>query len=942
LHAIENDSSHLAFALQAAQVGTWEWDLRSDSVTWSRGLRSICSEVADRFDGSFDSAVALIQDEDRPRVVRAVRRAIERRAPFEVEYRHVLPDGGVQWVVSRGQVMCDDAGEPARMLGIVMDITERKSAELQLLRRDAVLEAVRFAAEQFLRTGNWEDSAAEVLARLGRATDASRVYIIQMDAAPDGDALASMSFEWVAESIAPQIDSPEMHGLSLVGAGLGRWIGLFSRGEVLEGNVAALPEGEQAMLRSQDIRSVINVPVMVDGVWWGLLGFDECVSERDWSAAERELLQAAARTLGAAIERHRAEQELRGSQERFLQLVDNIHEVFWLSDRDKQRMLYVSPSYERIWGQRVDALYESAQAWLAAVHPDDRDWVRAAVSKQATGDYDIEYRIVRPDGLVRWIRDRAFPVTDESGEVVRICGIAEDVSRAKRAAKALRESEAHYRRLVTASPYGIYVLNQEGRFTELNPAAEEIMGRAAAELLGLPFTELLSDDDLGDALDVFQKLATGTSRQESFEVRIRRPDGESRLLTAVVTAIVEDGAVTGLQGIGRDITEERARDEQLRRAERLASVGTMIGGVAHELNNPLAAIRGFAQLLMQDERDGDDIDALQTIDREAKRAAQIVSDLRLLARATQDTCERREAVDLNDIVQHVLKLRRYGMETRNIELREDLMADLPRVLGDRAQLEQVVLNLIVNAEQALQGHGGVRRIIIRTRASRGGVVLSVYDSGPGIEPRHLDRIFDPFWTTKEPGEGTGLGLSLVHRIVSEHLGEIHVESEPGNGAAFMVRLPRAVGKPEARAVAHEPEVGASGSRRALRVLVVDDEPPIRLLLRRFFSRRGDLVDEASEGGEALRRIDASAGGIPYDLIFSDLRMPGLDGQELLQGLRARGEGWEKRLVIMTGDAANLDAERMLEEMGVPVMMKPFDLAELPRLLDAVLGDEPSR
>ncbi|HET7275469.1 MAG TPA: ATP-binding protein, partial [Longimicrobiaceae bacterium] len=357
-----------------------------------------------------------------------------------------------------------------------------------------------------------------------------------------------------------------------------------------------------------------------------------------------------------------------------------------------------------------------------------------------------------------------------------------------------------------------------------------------------------------------------------------------------------------------------------------ASVGTLLSGVAHELNNPLHAIRNFAQLLLLDPRADDDREALEIMRREADRAAKIVADLRFVGRQTQEATVETEAVDLNDIVRHVLKMRRYAIETRGVEVREDLAADLPPVRANRSEIDQVALNLVLNAEQALVDDGPVRRLILRTAPTANGAILEVADTGPGIEPEHLDRIFDPFWTTKSPGQGTGLGLSLVHSIIAEHGGTIRVESEPGKGACFTVELPA----PGDSLVAVEAESPGERSK-ALRILVVDDEASIRESLGRYLRRRGHTVDEAVDGLDALRHLEGD--GPEYDIILSDLRMPGMSGQKLFDRLRESGRGWDRRVVLMTGDAASEDARAILEATEAPVVMKPADLDEVARVIE---------
>ncbi|HUF12697.1 MAG TPA: ATP-binding protein [Longimicrobiales bacterium] len=242
---------------------------------------------------------------------------------------------------------------------------------------------------------------------------------------------------------------------------------------------------------------------------------------------------------------------------------------------------------------------------------------------------------------------------------------------------------------------------------------------------------------------------------------------------------------------GEDASRDISREQHLRRVERLSSLGTLIGGVAHELNNPLTAVVGFAHLMLMDERPAEDREMLETIAREAERAAKIVADLRIVARdSQQEPPAARSAIDLNELVRHVVGVRRPLLETRGIMVSEDFAHDLPTIQASRAQLEQVVVNLLMNAEHALEGvRARPRELVLRTRPTPLGAALHVIDSGAGIRREHIDRIFDPFFTTRAPGEGTGLGLTLVHSIVTEHGGSLRVDSEPDRGTEFVIDLP---------------------------------------------------------------------------------------------------------------------------------------------------------
>jgi PAS domain S-box-containing protein len=619
-------------------------------------------------------------------------------------------------------------------------------------------------------------------------------------------------------------------------------------------------------------------------------------------------------------ERRRMEAELAHREAHYRRMMSLAPYTIYALDAEG-RITELNPAGEQVLDRPKDEVL--GMHFAAVVHPDDLPATAAAFRAVISGEaasLEMELRVVRPSGEARQL---CITVTGIPGRraVEGVYGIARDVTEERERDRQIRLLAAALESL----PEGVSISDTENRIVYANTAHGRLLGYdpGAGERRTTDFV----DEAVVDA--EFPRVRAALEERGTWRGRIpcrRLADGRAVPVEMLVSRVESDGEPPLLFAVLHDATEELTREQQLRRAERLASLGTLIAGVAHELNNPLSAIKGFAQLMLMDDRPEEDREALEIMRREAERAAKIVADLRLVARQTQESGADRAPVDLNEVVRHVVKLRRYALTTRNVELREDLSERLPAVLGDRSQLEQVLLNLVVNAEQALSGVEGERRLILRTRPSGGGVAVHVVDNGPGIRPDHLDRVFDPFWTTKAPGEGTGLGLSLVHSLVAEHGGEVRVDSEPGKGAAFTVTLPRAPRRGPREGAGAEAETRAA----PLRVLVVDDEKTVRRTVVRCLERRGHRVDEAAEGGEALRMLEEDDG---YDVILSDLRMPGVSGEGFLEALRALGTGLEQRLVFVTGDAASADAARLLATARVPVLLKPFDLGELSRVVE---------
>lgn len=480
-------------------------------------------------------------------------------------------------------------------------------------------------------------------------------------------------------------------------------------------------------------------------------------------------------------------------------------------------------------------------------------------------------------------------------------------------------AEAHYRRIFEAVPVGISALSSAGEFTELNPAAERILGRPAADLIGRHFSEVLPPEELPSFRELDQRLSRGETGMVDAELHVLRPGGERQLVHVRMSSISEEGRVVAMQGVASDLAEERAREREAHRSERLASISTLLSGVAHELNNPLNAIRNFAQLMLLDPRSDDDREALEIMRDQADRAARIVADVRGITRQTGGA-DSNLPVDLNELVRRTVQLQREAIGAREITVSLRLADDLPRVQANPAELEQALLSLLTNAEEAIGGEPRGRRIEIRTERAGERVQVEIEDTGRGIPAEHLGRVFDPFWTTKAPGEGAGLGLSLVHRILSDQGGGVRVRSEPGAGAVFTLDL-----TPVQAAEPTPEQLPLIPPSRTLRVLVVDDDLSVRESIVRYLRRRGHTVEEAGDGVAALEMISRRQ---EYDVILTDLRMPEMGGEELISRLREDGTGLERAVVVITGHADDAERDRIRSSTGVPILVKPASLEEI--------------
>ncbi len=543
----------------------------------------------------------------------------------------------------------------------------------------------------------------------------------------------------------------------------------------------------------------------------------------------------------------------------------------------------------------------------------------------------------RGDGAAIWVETRVTIVRADDGSVTGYITVTRDMSERRLAQQTLARTKANYDSLVRRAVYGVYRAERNRHMLDANPALVSLLGYdTREELMALD----LANDVYADATD-HEWLVRTAERGELddwVEVTWRRRDGEL-IDVRLSLRMVEDeqGGPPVFEGIAEDVTERHRRDERLRRSERMASLGHMLAGVAHELNNPLAAISGFSQLLLRGSWPEEDRKALETIGREARRAERVVRDLLTFAR--QGNVTRSEVVDLHGVIRHIVDTQRYALDTRGVRVLMGLSDQPVYVQGDTARLEQVMLNLVVNARQALEAIRGERamkqsalELRITTVIEEGGfVMVKVSDNGAGISPSLLGRIWDPFFTTKEEGVGTGLGLSVVHSIVTEHGGVVDVQSELGRGTEFLVRLP-VVDPPEVDddvgvelGTAAPPTADSVPSGRALDILVVDDEAAIISFLTRFLSSRGHAVVSASDGLHALRIAEQFA----FDVVVCDLHMPEMDGVELIRRMRMLPTCGRTRYVLSSGDGAGSTMMTRAEALHVDgLLAKPYTIDQL--------------
>ncbi|MCB1739304.1 MAG: PAS domain S-box protein [Gammaproteobacteria bacterium] len=596
-------------------------------------------------------------------------------------------------------------------------------------------------------------------------------------------------------------------------------------------------------------------------------------------------------------------------------LLDLLPGTLHVKDRDL-RYCMVNRNYLERWGAKASEVVgrTSAEAFgdLFGVEADRRN-MEVMRTGRALPFYEVAYPDARGGEVILWATKA--PILDAQGVATHVLTFSLDITPLKRAQQQLDESEQVRAATIEHSLDCFITADEQGRIIEFNPAAEQVFACTRAQALGRPIGLLLG---IGD--DVWQRSRALLERAgERFETQGARLDGqEIPLEIALVEIPLRDrrlftACVRELSERQRVQAELERQRQALYQSERLSVLGTLAAGISHELSNPLSVVVSQAALLASELDDERLRTRVNAIVRAAERCAAIVS---AFLDQSRHGPARSEEVVLATVVDSALDLTAHLLREQDVSLRIVHAQPELRVRGDPHQLSQVVLNLLLNASAAMQASDGARCIMLTTAVSDEGTVeLSVSDSGPGIAPELRERIFERFFTTKASGAGTGLGLAICRDIITAHGGRISVDQAGSGGAVFRVRLPVS-------------EVGGRGANlgsvpagvaQSVRVLVVDDEPEIANLLREILQLGGHRVDVVDSGGAALQRVS----DCDYDLILSDMRMPGMDGTMLYQALLDQHPPLVKRLAFVTGDTLSPKAAGFLQQTGIAHLSKPF-------------------
>ncbi|MGD8364636.1 MAG: PAS domain S-box protein [Desulfobacterales bacterium] len=622
-----------------------------------------------------------------------------------------------------------------------------------------------------------------------------------------------------------------------------------------------------------------------------------------------------------------------GNDLRYREIVDSIGEAIWLFDWSRQGFVYVNPAYEAIWGRSAEALHGHYEGWSKSIHPDDLAFAKESFIRIAEtgGGEKREYRIVRPDGSVRWVSDRGYVIRDRQGQIVRIAGIAKDITDRKQAEDTLRK----YEKIVATSKDMMALVDGDGIFQAVSDSYLEAHGKTRTEIIGGSLLDLVGRERFeSDIKPRFDRCLAG--EEVTFRLWFDFAGMGNRFMEAVYSPFRDkNGHIVGVVVVSRDITETKNLQEQLLQSQKMEAIGTLAGGIAHDFNNLLMGIQGRTSIMLVDiDADHPHAENLKGIEEHVRSASNLTRQLLGFARGGKYNVK---PLDLGAVIRE--KNRMFGRMQKGIVIQEKLQPDLWPVEADRSQIEQVLLNIYINAWQAMPGSGTLyiqganvhldSPAVAAYRLSPGRYVkISVTDTGIGMDAATRSRIFEPFFTTKPMGRGTGLGLASAYGIVKNHAGFITVESIEGKGTTVDINLPATDKRVAADDRTTEPLHKGAGT-----VLLVDDEEMVVAVGAQMLRRLGYDVLTADGGRAALKICKRHHARI--SLVILDLIMPDLGGADTCTLLKAVHPAI--KVLLSSGYGINGNSSDIVKSGCDGFIQKPFDLNALSQKINDIVS-----
>jgi two-component system cell cycle sensor histidine kinase/response regulator CckA len=934
---LRKTEERLELALDGAEIGLWDYNLQTGEAFVSPQRAAMVGYSVEELEPHFSSWGKLVHPEDIARVTDAFNAHVQGRTPlYQCEHRLRTKPGEYIWILARAKVVeWDKDGGPLRIVGTSLDISDRKQADESLQKA----------------YGDLEYRVSERTAELLSANQRLEKEIVERKQMEAALRESEKRYRELVENANDIIYLTDADGYFILFNAVGLKITGYSQEEIVRKHYLDMihPDYRKEVERFYGLQFVKRIPdtyhevpiVTHEGktVWIGQNV--QLIMEGDTIAG----FQAICRDI---TDRKRAEEELRESEERLELALMGADLGSWDWNLKTGRAVWNARA-SRMLGYSPGEVETNLRTWKSLVHPEDWPRVSEVLNSHLEGRVsfiELEYRVRCKSGDWKWILSRGKIVAyDTDGTPLRITGTTLDITDRKQMEQALRESEERYRAIFNNAAVGISVSDRETRFLEVNSRSASMLGYTQEELKALSAFDITHPDDRQLSIANFASLAGGKVASYRMQKRYIRKDGEVVWGDVHVSAIYnERGEFMANLGVIVDITDRKRAEEerermraQLLHARKMEAIGTLTGGIAHEFNNLLTIVSGYGELLLAEKNESDPgFSDLQRIVQAAQRGAELVISLLAFSRKSEMKVTH---VSLNEEVRQVRKLLDRTLP-KMIEIETKLNDRLDTVEADSGQIRQILMNLALNARDAMPKGG---KLSIRTNnvdaeqlpeplaaEPRDYVQLTVSDTGIGMDTDTLDRIFEPFYTTKGRAYKTGLGLAVVHGIIEQHRGFVSCESKPGEGTTFNIYFP---------AVEPRRSVGTTVKTRLLggteTVLLVDDEEYVRDLASRFLEHAGYSVIAAADARMALDLYRKKRSNI--SLVILDLIMPKIGGMQCLEELLKIEPSLKVLIASGYSDADN--KEELIQAGAKGFVEKPFQIAELLQALRDALDTD---
>ena len=890
-NALKESKALLDATGRMARVGGWELDARTLEVTWTDETYRIHEIPLDR-KPPLREAIDFFHPEDRPVLERAIERALEHGEPYDLEIRFITARGNHLWTRTTCRPQVVD-GNTVKLMGTFQDITDRKTAEIALRESEAryrtVLETINEGVILQAASGEiltWNKGAEKIFGisskeAIGKTSEKKDWPTIQEDGSKyegkDHPSLKTLQTGTPCRNEIMGVYHP---------SGELRWISINTnplfRADEPKPYAVVISFADITAIKKEKDQSQMYLDATTDGIW-------------TWNF--------------------------------------------------KTNTLFFSPKYYSMLGYAPDAFTADYEHWVDLIHPDDREKALSTAAeylRKKPDHYENEFRLRTADGDYRWIQARAKVVErDAGGEAVLLVGNHEDINERKKGELALRESEEKFRNFSEQSFVGFYIV-QDGFFKYVNPKFADIFGYTASECMnGMHFRQLVHTEDLAMVQEQIRRRATGEINTVQYAFRGVKKTGQIIHVSIYGSSLIYQGKPAAI-GTMLDITKELEMEKRIAQSQRMEAIGNLAGGIAHDFNNILFPIVGLSEMLLEDlPKNSPEYENTMEIFKAGKRGGDLVKQILAFSRQSE---QKKIPTRIQQILKEVMKLSRSTIPV-NISLTQNIQSDCGMVLADPTQIHQIAMNLITNAYHAVEPKSGSIDISLKEVEVGHGelaeshllpgryAVLSVSDTGLGIDPAIKEKIFEPYFTTKEQGKGTGLGLAVVYGIVKEHHGDIKVYSELGKGTTFRVYLP-IMEQAEKTVSIDGKEKFPTGHER---ILLVDDEEAIAKLEKQMLERLGYKVTMHVNSLEALVAFKFKPD--LFDLVISDLTMPNMTGDQAAREMIAIRP--DIPIIICTGFSGRLNQEKAASIGVKGFLMKPIVKSDMAKMVRKVLDEAKS-